>query len=69
VASREELNAAYAAVEERFAGVEVPCPEHWGGFRVTPTMIEFWQGQPSRMHDRLAYLRTADGWDLVRLAP
>ena len=69
VASREELNAAYAAVEERFAGLEVPCPEHWGGFRVTPALIEFWQGQPSRMHDRLAYLRTADGWDLVRLAP
>jgi pyridoxamine 5'-phosphate oxidase len=69
VGSREELNAAYAAAEERFAGVEVPCPEHWGGFRVTPAVIEFWQGQPSRMHDRLAYLRTGDGWNLVRLAP
>jgi pyridoxamine 5'-phosphate oxidase len=69
VASRAELNAGYAAVAERFAGVEVPCPEHWGGFRVTPAVVEFWQGQPSRMHDRLAYRRTADGWDLVRLAP
>ena len=69
VGSREELNAAYAAAEERFAGRDVPCPEHWGGFRVVPTLVEFWQGQPSRMHDRLAYRRTAVGWDLVRLAP
>jgi pyridoxamine 5'-phosphate oxidase len=69
VASRDELNAAYAAAEERFAGVEVPCPGHWGGFRVVPAVVEFWQGQPSRMHDRLAYRRSGDGWDLVRLAP
>jgi pyridoxamine 5'-phosphate oxidase len=69
VASREELNAAYAAAEERFAGQAVPCPEHWGGLRVSPATIEFWQGQPSRMHDRLLYRRTADGWTLTRLAP
>ena len=55
--------------EERFAGQDVPCPEHWGGFRVVPAVVEFWQGQPSRMHDRLGYRRTGDGWDLVRLAP
>ncbi|SDR85554.1 Pyridoxamine 5'-phosphate oxidase [Friedmanniella luteola] len=69
VASREELNASYAAAEQRFAGGDVPCPEHWGGFRVVPAVVEFWQGQPSRMHDRLAYRRTGDAWDLVRLAP
>lgn len=69
VASRHELDDAYAAAEQRFAGTEVSCPEHWGGFRVTPAVVEFWQGRPSRMHDRLAYRRTADGWDLVRLAP
>lgn len=69
VGSRDELNAAYAAAEERFAGRDVPCPEHWGGFRVLPAVVEFWQGQPSRMHDRLAYRRAGDGWDLVRLAP
>ncbi len=69
VASREELNASYAAAEERFAGRDIPCPEHWGGFRVVPALVEFWQGQPSRMHDRLAYRRTPDGWNLVRLAP
>ena len=69
VASREELTAAYAAVEQRFAGQDVPCPEHWGGFRVTPTEVEFWQGQPSRMHDRLAYRRSGSAWTLHRLAP
>ena len=48
---------------------EVPCPPHWGGFRVRPSMIEFWQGQPSRMHDRLRYDRTGDAWTRARLAP
>jgi pyridoxamine 5'-phosphate oxidase len=69
VASREELTAAYAAAEQRFAGQDVPCPEHWGGLRVTPETIEFWQGQPSRMHDRIAYRRISDAWALTRLAP
>lgn len=69
VDSREELTAAYAAAEQRFAGQEVPCPEHWGGFRVSPALVEFWQGQPSRMHDRIAYRRTGEGWTLGRLAP
>ena len=69
VASIAELTAAYAAAEERFAGAEVPCPNHWGGYRVTPTLVEFWQGQPSRMHDRLVYRRTGDAWTRTRLAP
>ena len=69
VAGREELDEAYAAVELRFAGQDVPCPPFWGGFLVTPTMVEFWQGQPSRMHDRLRYTRTDGGWTLTRLAP
>jgi pyridoxamine 5'-phosphate oxidase len=47
----------------------VPCPPYWGGFLVTPRMVEFWQGQPSRMHDRLRYTRTDNGWSLNRLAP
>ncbi len=69
VAGREELAAAYAAMEQRFAGQDVPCPPYWGGFLVTPTMVEFWQGQPSRMHDRLRYTRSDGGWSLTRLAP
>lgn len=69
VASREALSTSYDAAEGRFAGADVPCPEHWGGFRVTPSTVEFWQGQPSRMHDRIVYRRSGNGWDVVRLAP
>jgi pyridoxamine 5'-phosphate oxidase len=65
----DELSALYRQAEERFAGGDVPCPEHWGGYRVRPETIEFWQGQPSRMHDRLLYRRVGDGWQIVRLAP
>lgn len=69
VGSLAELQRSYAAAEARFAGRDVPCPEHWGGYLVRPTEIEFWQGQPSRMHDRLLY-RLADGaWSITRLAP
>jgi pyridoxamine 5'-phosphate oxidase len=69
VGSLQELTEAYRAIEERFDGGDVPCPEHWGGYRVRPELVEFWQGQPSRMHDRLAYERSGDGWTVVRLAP
>lgn len=69
VASAEALTALYAEYEEKFADNDVPCPAHWGGYRVTPTAIEFWQGQPSRMHDRLAYRATGDTWTVQRLAP
>jgi len=64
-----KLTASYAAAERRFDGVTVPCPEDWGGYRVTPTMIEFWQGQPSRMHDRVLYRRAGLDWTRSRLAP
>ena len=65
----EELVALYRQTEERFAGADVPCPENWGGYRVWPESIEFWQGQASRMHDRLVYRRSGRGWEIVRLAP
>jgi pyridoxamine 5'-phosphate oxidase len=69
VESLEALTASYQAAEERFNDQDVPRPQNWGGYRVTPSLIEFWQGQPSRMHDRLVYRRTSEGWALTRLAP
>ncbi len=65
----EELQESYRRAEQRFADTDVPCPPHWGGYRVTPTMIEFWQGQPSRMHDRLRYRPDGTSWMITRLAP
>lgn len=73
VASRAELAAAYASVQERFGADEgdgeVPVPPEWGGYRVVPEVVEFWQGRPGRMHDRLVYRRDGDGWTTQRLAP
>src|SRR6478752_4161352 len=69
VASAEALTASYRVAEERFGDGEVTCPPHWGGYRVVPETIEFWQGQPSRMHDRLLYRRSGKSWTLTRLAP
>ncbi|WP_017936806.1 pyridoxamine 5'-phosphate oxidase [Nocardioides sp. Iso805N] len=69
VAGREELEKAYAEAEQRFAGADVPVPEEWGGYRVVPEAVEFWQGRIGRMHDRLVYQRTGEGWAVTRLAP
>jgi pyridoxamine 5'-phosphate oxidase len=69
IPARAFLEAQMEAVEERFRDVEVPRPPHWGGYRVFPERLEFWQGRPDRAHDRLAYTRTASAWKRERLAP
>lgn len=69
VPSRDELEAGFAAIEKRYVGGEVPRPEHWGGWRLTPSSVEFWQGRPNRFHDRVRYVLAAEGWTLERLAP
>jgi len=56
-------------MEQRFAGADVPRPPHWGGYRVVPDRIEFWQGRVNRAHDRLAYTNVHDSWKRERLAP
>lgn len=56
-------------LDGKLHGADVPCPEHWGGYRVKPDLIEFWQGRPSRLHDRFRYLRSGDTWQLDRLGP
>jgi len=70
LASRAELEARYADLEQRWpAGTEVPMPDFWGGYRLRPERVEFWQGRPSRLHDRFRYTRQGSGWDVCRLAP
>ena len=69
VAGREELAASYAEMEARFEGRDVPVPPSWGGYRVRPVTVEFWQGRPGRMHDRLRYRREDGRWVVERLAP
>jgi pyridoxamine 5'-phosphate oxidase len=70
LASREELLLAYEAAKERFlAEADVPCPEHWGGYRVIPNSFEFWQGRKDRLHDRFLYTLSEDVWKISRLAP
>ena len=70
VASREALDKSLQEFENKFEGKEIPRPKHWGGFLVKPISIEFWQGRPNRMHDRLRYTLQKDfSWKLERLAP
>jgi pyridoxamine 5'-phosphate oxidase len=69
VASRDELQQDFEALDARFKGVKVPRPRAWGGWRLAPDTVEFWQGQPHRFHDRIRYVRDGAGWRKERLAP
>ncbi len=68
--NRKAIEEAMKEVERKYAGQVVPLPPYWGGFRVVPETVEFWQGRRNRLHDRLRYRRAADGsWSVERLAP
>lgn len=69
LATREQLEEEYREVERRFAGLPVPRPPFWGGYRLIPERIEFWYGRPDRLHDRLLYVRDGDRWTIRRLYP
>lgn len=70
VAGRSQLEEKFRQIESQFAGKEIPIPPNWGGYLLNPQRVEFWQGRPSRMHDRFCYTRAADGqWQIERLSP
>lgn len=69
ISSRDDLNQREVEMHKKFDGQTVPMPDYWGGYRVIPEVIEFWQGRPSRLHDRLCYRLTEQRWNIERLAP
>jgi pyridoxamine 5'-phosphate oxidase len=69
IPNRKVLDKQVSEVERKYPGDEIPLPPYWGGFRVAPDAIEFWQGRGSRLHDRIRYLRDGDRWRIERLSP
>ena len=69
IQNRRELEDRFRELAERFANKEIPCPPFWGGYRVTPTRFEFWQGRRSRLHDRICYEQKDGAWAIFRLSP
>lgn len=69
ISNREALEDSVKQRSEEFQGKPVPRPEYWGGYKVIPTKMEFWQGRPSRLHDRLVFSKDGNGWSIARLSP
>lgn len=69
IESREVMEKRLAELKQQYAEAEIPCPDDWGGYAVTPHQIEFWQGRESRLHDRLRYRKEDSGWVVERLSP
>jgi len=70
ISSRQELQKRFEELSAKYPDGQIPCPPHWGGYRLKPTRIEFWQGRESRLHDRIEYLLDKSGqWKIRRLAP
>lgn len=69
IVSREQMESEWRAAEQEFAGREVPCPDHWGGYLIRPKTIEFWIGMPGRFHDRHQFEAQGNAWSYSRLYP
>jgi pyridoxamine 5'-phosphate oxidase len=69
ISSRNFLEERFKNYEQQFSEAEIPKPRYWGGYIVKPTRIEFWQGRPGRLHDRIEYNKNNEGWTIERLAP
>lgn len=69
IADRNELEASFKEIEEKFEGGEIPKPDYWGGYKIILETIEFWQGRPGRLHDRILYQQSSGKWNRQRLAP
>jgi pyridoxamine 5'-phosphate oxidase len=69
LSSREDLERRYAELENEYEGREVPLPPHWGGYRLRPDAIEFWEHRENRLHDRIRYTRAREGWQAELLCP
>lgn len=69
IETRGILELRYRELESRFGDKEIPKPKQWGGFEVEPFLVEFWQGRPNRLHDRILFVKDANAWEMRRLAP